>query len=199
MIIDPDGALLGRTPGLPDDAFEHDGLITKRHIRAAALAMLRPRPGELLWDLGAGAGSVAIEWCRAADGARAVAVERVPERAARVAANAARLAPAGAVRLVEAPVAAALADLPRPDAVFIGGGATSDLVARAVAVLPDGGRIVVHGVTVEAEEVCVAAFRRWGGQLARLHLEQAEPIGRLLGWTPARAVVSWSHTVGEPA
>ncbi len=195
MITDPDGALLGRTPGLPDDVFEHDGLITKRHIRASALALLRPRAGELLWDLGAGAGSVAIEWCRAADGARAVAVERVPERAARVAANAARLAPAGAVRLVEAGVAESLDGLPRPDAVFIGGGATSSLVERAVDALQAGGRIVVHGVTVEAEEVCVAAYRRWGGQLARLHHEHAAPIGRLLGWTPARAVVSWAYVV----
>ena len=180
MITDPDGAILGRTPGLPDDVFEHDGLITKRHIRASALALLRPRAGE---------------WCRAADGARAVAVERVPERAARVAANAVRLAPAGAVRLVESGVAEAPDGLPRPDAVFIGGGATSSLVERAVEALPGGGRIVVPGVTVVAEEVCVAAYRRWGGQLARLHHEHAAPIGRLLGWTPARAVVSWGYVV----
>ncbi len=198
MIDDPDATLLGRAPGLPDDVFEHDGLITKRLLRASAIALLRPMPGELMWDLGAGAGSVAIEWCRAADGARAIAVERVPERAARVAANTARLAPEGSVRLVEAPILDAVADLPAPDAVFIGGGATADLVAQAVAALRDGGRIVVHGITVEAEEVCVAARRRWGGHLARLHVEQAEPIGRLTGWTPSRTLISWALTVGEP-
>ena len=197
MIDDPTGALLGRTPGLPDDAFEHDGLITKRHLRASALAFLRPRPGELLWDLGAGAGSVAVEWCRAADGARAVAVERVEHRADRVAINAAALAPSGAVTLIRAAVDEALGTLPAPDAVFIGGGATFAVIEAAVAALPAGGRIVVHGVTVETEELCSAAYRRWGGELARIHTEQAEPIGRLLGWTPARGVTAWSWTVAR--
>lgn len=198
MISDPDGLILGSAPGLPDDAFEHDGLITKRLLRATAIALLRPMPGELLWDLGAGAGSVAIEWCRGAAGARAVAVERVPERAARVAANAIRLTQAGAVRLVREGIEDAIGRLPTPDAVFIGGGATDDVVAGCVTALGNGGRLLVHGVTVEAEEVCVAAHRRWGGQLARLHVEQAEPIGRLTGWTPSRTLVSWALTVGEP-
>lgn len=197
MITDTDGSILGTSPGLPDDVFEHDGLITKRHLRASALAFLRPLPGHLLWDLGAGAGSVAIEWCRAAPGARAVAVERVPERADRVAANAARLTQDGAVTLVRSAVADALAWLPTPAAVFIGGGATMDAVEHSVAALPEGGRILVHGVTVETEELCVAAYRRWGGDLSRLHTEQVAPIGRMLGWTPARTVVAWAWTVAR--
>ncbi|GAA4900632.1 hypothetical protein GCM10025789_18910 [Tessaracoccus lubricantis] len=192
MIHDPNCAVLGRAPGLPDDVFEHDGLITKRVLRAAALAFLRPRPGELLWDLGAGAGSVGIEWCRAAEGCRCVAVERVAERADRAEANAARLAPEGAYRLVRATVDGVLTALPNPDAVFVGGGATLAVLEHAVDRLPEGGRLVVHGVTVEAEEVCVAAHRRWGGALARVAVEHAEPIGRLLGWTPARTVVTWA-------
>lgn len=180
----------GATPGLPDDAFDHDGLITKRHMRASALAHLRPLPGELLWDLGAGAGSIGIEWCRL--GGRAVAVERVPDRADRAETNAARLAPDGSYTLVRAAAAEVLADLPDPDAVFIGGGASMAVVEHAVERLAEGGRIVVHGVTVETEELCVAAYRRWGGALSRIAVENAEPIGRLLGWTPARTVVSWA-------
>ncbi|MHA7861359.1 precorrin-6Y C5,15-methyltransferase (decarboxylating) subunit CbiT [Tessaracoccus sp. Y36] len=192
MINDPHCTVLGRTPGLPEEVFEHDGLITKRTLRAGALAHLRPMPGELLWDLGAGAGSVGIEWCRAAEGCRCVAVERVDRRADRAEANARRLAPSGSYTLVRGAVEDALAELPDPDAVFIGGGATPALVEQAIGRLPEGGRIVVHGVTVEAEEVCVAAHRRWGGALARVGVEHAEPIGRLLGWTPARTVVTWA-------
>lgn len=193
MIHDPDCSVLGRTPGLPDEVFEHDGLITKRTLRASALAHLRPRPGQVLWDLGAGAGSVGIEWCRAADGCRCVAVEQVGVRADRAEANAARLAPTGAYRLVRGTVDAALPGLPEPDAVFVGGGVSLAVVEHAVGRLAAGGRIVVHGVTVEAEEVCVTAHRRWGGALGRVAVEHAEPIGRLLGWKPARTVVTWAY------
>ena len=124
MINDPHCTVLGRTPGLPEEVFEHDGLITKRTLRAGALAHLRPMPGELLWDLGAGAGSVGIEWCRAAEGCRCVAVERADQRADRAEANARRLAPAGSYTLVRGAVEDALAELPEPDAVFIGGSGT---------------------------------------------------------------------------
>ena len=114
----------GTLPGLPDEAFEHDGLITKLHQRACAFALLRPLPGQLLWDIGAGSGAMAIEWCRAAPGARAIGVERKPERAARARRNVAKLAP-GAVEVVEGAAVDVVADLEPPDAVFIGGGATS--------------------------------------------------------------------------
>ncbi len=181
----------GATPGLPDDAFEHDGLITKRHQRASAFAFLRPHPGELLWDVGAGSGAMAIEWARAALGARAIGLERNPERAARARGNVERLAP-GAVEIREGDALALLGSLPAPDAVFVGGGATDGVLEAAWAALRPGGRIVVHGVTVETEALLVDAYRAHGGQLARLGVETAEPIGRFLGWTPLRAVTQWS-------
>lgn len=180
-------------PGLPDDVFDHDGLITKRHVRAGAFAFLRPAPGELLWDVGLGSGAMAIEWCRAAEGARAIGLERNPERAARAERNIAALAP-GAVEVRVGDVTDLLADMPTPDAVFIGGGGSDDVLARCWAALPSGGRIVAHGVTVETEAVCVAAYREHGGSLTRISIETAEPIGRLLGWTPARTITQWAQT-----
>lgn len=175
LIVDRDGSLLGRAPGLPDDVFEHDGLVTKRVIRAAALAHLRPMPGELLWDIGVGAGSVAIEWCRGADGARAIGVERRSDRASRAVANAERLAPEGSFELVEGSASDVVATLPPPHAVFVGGGGTITVLETAMNALRPGGRIVVHGVTLEAELLAAEAHRRWGGQLARIQVETAEP------------------------
>lgn len=193
LIVDRDGTLLGRAPGLPDEVFESDGLVTKRVIRAAALAHLRPMPGELLWDIGVGAGSVAIEWCRAAEAARAIGVERRTDRAGRALANAERLTAPGVFELVEGDASAVVESLPNPDAVFVGGGGTIGVLETAMGVLRPGGRIVVHGVTVEAELSCIEAQRRWGGQLVRIQVETAEPLGRLTGWKPARTVIQWSH------
>ena len=192
MTTDP----YGPVPGLPDDAFDSDGLLTKRHVRASALAVLRPRPGELLWDLGAGAGSVGIEWARTEGSCRAVCVERDAVRAARARRNAAFLGVGDRVEIVEGDVRASLAGLPAPDAVFVGGGATREVVDAAWAALPAGGRLVLHGVTLEAEELLVACHRAWGGSLVRLAVETATPIGGLLGWTPARAVVQFSAIKG---
>ncbi len=193
LIEDPNGHVFGSAPGLPDELFEHDGLITKRHIRATAIAHLRPRSGELLWDVGAGAGSVAIEWCRAADGARAIGIERNAVRAERARANALRLTPNGAMKILKATAADALDELLPPDAVFIGGGATISVVERAMERLPPDGRLVVHGITIEAELLCVEAQRRWGGQLSRMQVETAQPLGALTGWQPARTVIQWAH------
>ncbi|MDF1488981.1 precorrin-6Y C5,15-methyltransferase (decarboxylating) subunit CbiT [Tessaracoccus caeni] len=195
MIVDRDCSLLGRAPGLPDDVFEHDGLVTKRVIRAAALAHLRPQPGQWLWDIGVGAGSVAIEWCRGAEGARAIGVERRSDRASRAIANAERLAPEGSFDLVVGDAADVVARLPRPDAVFVGGGGTIAVLETAMEALHPGGRIVVHGVTLEAELLAAEAHRRWGGQLLRMQVETAEPLGRLTGWKPARTVIQWHQTV----
>lgn len=181
----------GTLPGLPDDAFEHDGLITKRHQRSSAFALLRPLPGQLLWDVGTGSGAMAIEWCRAAPGARAIGLERNPERAARARRNVANLAP-GAVEVVEGDAASLLPGLEAPDAVFIGGGATSGVLDACWEALKPGGRIVVHGVTLETEAILADAFRAYGGQLARLSVEFAEPIGRFWGWSPLRPVTQWS-------
>lgn len=192
MIIDRDGALLGRAPGLPDEAYLSDGLLTKRVVRASALAHLRPLPGQLLWDVGTGAGSIAVEWCRAADGARAIGIERRADRASRALANAERLTPEGAFRLVEGPAAEVLAELPAPDAVFVGGGGTMPVLEAAMSALRSDGRLVVHGITVEAELLCVAAHQRWGGHLSRIQVENAEPLGSLLGWKPYRTVIQWA-------
>lgn len=184
--------------GLPDAAYEHDGQLTKRDLRASALARLAPAPGQLLWDVGAGAGSVGIEWARAYPTCRTVAVESHPERAGRVARNAAALGVPG-VRVVEGRAPDALVGLEAPDAVFVGGGATRPGVLGAcLEALRPGGRLVVHGVTLETETVLAAAYGTHGGELTRHSVETAAPVGTFTGWTPARAVVQWAWTKPTP-
>jgi precorrin-6Y C5,15-methyltransferase (decarboxylating) len=180
------------TPGLPDDAFDHDGQLTKREVRAVTLALLGPRRGELLWDVGAGNGSVALEWLRAHPTCRAVAVEPDPARAGRITANADALGVPG-VRVVQARAPEALAGLPTPDAVFIGGGVTADdVLPRCWDALPAGGRLVANAVTVESEGVLAAARARLGGELTRLSVARAAPVGGFTGWRPAMPVTIWS-------
>ncbi|MDE9365231.1 precorrin-6y C5,15-methyltransferase (decarboxylating) subunit CbiE [Luteipulveratus sp. YIM 133132] len=187
-----DAPSYGLTPGLPDEAFEHDGQLTKRDVRATALARLEPRPGQLLWDVGAGAGSIAIEWMRAHPTCEAVAVEASPERAQRISRNATRLGQPQ-LRVVTGAAPDALTDLPTPDAIFIGGGAGRDGVLDAcLAALEPGGRLVAHAVTIETETLLVAAQREHGGQLTRIWIESAEPLGSMSGWRPSRAVIQWS-------
>jgi precorrin-6Y C5,15-methyltransferase (decarboxylating) len=182
--------------GLPDEAFEHDGQLTKRDARASALARLAPAPGQLLWDVGAGAGSVAIEWARVDPRCRAIAVEQDPERAARITRNAAsRGVPAVSVVTGSAP--GILGELPEPDAVFVGGGATVPGVLDACWDALDGaGRLVVHGVTLETETLLVDRHRRFGGELIRLSVERVQPLGSFRGWAPARTIVQWSVSMG---
>ncbi|GGL27107.1 precorrin-6y C5,15-methyltransferase (decarboxylating) subunit CbiE [Phycicoccus endophyticus] len=191
-----DVGLPGTAPGLPDDAFAHDGQLTKAELRALAVCALRPLPGQLLWDLGAGAGSVAVEWCRSADRARALAVERDPRRAERIRENAARHGVP--VQVVVGDVQGAVAGLPEPGAVFVGGGASEPLLEAAWAALRPGGRLVVHAVTLGTEALAVAAHARHGGALRRFTVERAEPLGRHLSWTPARPVTQWSATKESP-
>ena len=190
----PGSVVRAAVPGLPDDAFEHDGQLTKRDLRALALSRLAPSPGELLWDVGAGAGSLGIEWMRSDPRCRAVAVESSAERAERIARNASRLGvPALEVCHGDAP--AALADLPTPDAVFVGGGATVPGVLETCwERLRPGGRLVVHGVTLETEAVVTSWRSRVGGELVRVSVEHAEPLGSFTGWRPARPVVQWAVT-----
>jgi precorrin-6B C5,15-methyltransferase / cobalt-precorrin-6B C5,C15-methyltransferase len=178
-------------PGLPDEAFDHDGQLTKRDLRASALARLMPKPAELLWDVGAGAGSIAIEWLRSDPGCRAIAIEHNLDRVKRIRGNAEALGVPGLqVLLGEAPDA--LVSLPRPHAVFVGGGATSETLERSWSALRPGGRLVVHAVTQDTEMIMVDCWKRHGGELVRLSVEHLEPIGRYHGWRPARAVVQWS-------
>ena len=187
-----DGPGRALTPGLPDDAFDHDGQLTKREVRAVTLALLGPRRGELLWDVGAGNGSIALEWLRAHPTCRAVAVEPDPARAARIAANADALGVPG-VRVVEGRAPDALDGLPTPDAIFIGGGVTADdVLPRCWEALPAGGRLVANAVTVESEGVLGAARARLGGELTRLSVARAAPVGGFTGWRPAMPVTIWS-------
>ena len=180
------------TPGLPDDVFDHDGQLTKRDLRASALARLAPAPGQLLWDIGAGAGSIGIEWMRAHSTCRTIAVEAREDRAKRAAENAVRLG-VGSLRIVIGHAPEALSDLPRPDAIFVGGGATDEGVLDAAwSALRTGGRLVVHGVTLETERVLTDRHAEHGGELTRHHVEHAAPIGSFTGWKPARAVVQWA-------
>lgn len=188
----PDARLLPRTPGLPDDAFENDGQITRREIRALTLARLAPMPGALLWDVGAGSGSIGIEWLRVAPGSRAIGLEPRPDRAARARENARRLGvPSLDIREQAAPEG--LAGLPRPDAIFLGGGATADRVVEICwAALKPGGRLVANAVTLETEATLLAARRNYGGDLVRLQATYADPVGRMTGWRPAMPVTQYA-------
>ncbi len=177
--------------GLPDRFFAHDGQLTRSEIRAATLAALAPCQGELLWDIGAGSGSVAIEWMLRHAACRAIALEPRPDRARRVLDNALSLGVPG-LTVIEAPAPAGLAGLAAPDAVFIGGGATVPGVLEAVwAALRPGGRLVVNAVTVETEAVLFAARARWGGALSRLSVERLGPVGRMHGFRPAMTVTQY--------
>jgi len=191
-----DGPLLGRSPGLPDDAYEHDGQITKRDVRAVTLAALVPVAGQLLWDIGAGSGSVAIEWLRAAPGARAVAIERDVARAQRIAANALALG-VPSLEVVHGSAPEALDDLAgRPDAIFVGGGVSSyGLLMRCMGALAPGGRLVANVVTVEGETLLARAHEEHGGRLTRLAIAHAEPLGRFTGWRPAMPITQWELRV----
>ena len=184
--------LLPLVPGLPDAAYEHDGALTKRHIRAATLAALAPTPGGLLWDIGAGSGSIAIEWLRAERTARAVAVEPRTDRAERIARNAGHLG-VPALEIVIGTAPAALAALEPPDAVFIGGGLTTPGVVEAAwQALGSGGRIAANAVTLEGEQALIAARALYGGELVRLEVSHAEPIGSFTAWRASLPIVQWS-------
>ncbi|MGW6719191.1 precorrin-6y C5,15-methyltransferase (decarboxylating) subunit CbiE [Streptomyces sp. NPDC054995] len=185
---------LGTVPGLPDEAYEHDGQLTKRHIRAATLGTLAPAPGELLWDVGGGSGSIAIEWLRAHPSCRAVSVERDPVRAERITRNAERLGVPG-LRVVTGPAPSSLAGLPSPDAVFIGGGLTAPgLLDACWEALRPGGRLVANTVTLESEALLAQRHKAYGGELVRLSVAHAVPVGGFTGWRQAMPVTQWSVT-----
>jgi precorrin-6Y C5,15-methyltransferase (decarboxylating) len=187
-----DGArIIARAPGLPDAMFEHDGQITKREVRAVTLSSLAPRRGELMWDVGAGAGSVAVEWMLADPSLRAIAIEAQVERAARIRRNAASFGVPG-IEIVLGTAPAALAGLPAPDAVFVGGGATDPGVLDAVlAALRAGGRLVVNAATLQTEAVLLARYSVLGGELIRIAIARAEPVGGMTAFRPALPVTQW--------
>ena len=177
---------------LPDDSFAHDGQITKQAMRAVSLAALAPRPGELLWDVGAGSGSIAVEWCRSGSGCWAVAFERNEQRRKRIADNAATFGVKIEVRF-DAPESFDL--VPPPSAIFIGGGLTQPgLLDACYERLPSGGRLVANAVTAESEAVLTQWHSRLGGGLRRYQHYHGEPLGKFTGWRPAMPVTHWVIT-----
>ncbi|WP_294644619.1 precorrin-6y C5,15-methyltransferase (decarboxylating) subunit CbiE [uncultured Aureimonas sp.] len=182
-----------RAPGLPDEAFRHDGKMTKRTLRALAIAALEPMPGHLLWDVGAGSGSISVEWLRAAPGGRAIAIEPIEARRAMIAENASRLAPHG-LDIVATRAPEAFESLPAPDAVFLGGGLTDGLFPAAFGALKPGGRLVAHAVTLESEAILLALHEVHGGELLRVSVATAEPVGPYRGWRASMPVTHWHIT-----
>lgn len=191
LVAAPDAALLPRVPGLPDDLFQHDGTMTKQEVRAATLAKLMPMRGALLWDIGTGCGSIAVEWMRAAHYARAIGIEPRADRRAMAAANALALG-APQLQLIDGTVPKALNGLTKPDAVFIGGGLSVEVFDAAWAALRPLGRLVANAVTLETEATLIELHRVHGGQLVKLAINRAETIGPHYGWRPLMPVTQWS-------
>lgn len=195
--------LLPRVPGLPDDAFVHDGKLTKREVRAATLARLMPARGEVLWDIGVGCGSVAIEWMRAAPDASAIGIDPNAKRLEMARENALALG-APRLHLIEGiapdamdqipPPKGTSADLRAPHAVFIGGGLSGDVFNACWDRLSDGGRLVANAVTLESEAILLDLFARHGGDLTRIAVQRADPVGHMTGWRPAMPVTQWALT-----
>lgn len=181
---------LPSSPGLPDAGFASDGQITKSPIRALTLAALAPRPGEHLWDLGAGSGSVSVEWCLA--GGSSSAVEQHAERVGNIRGNAANFGIDHRLTVHHGHTPDLLGSLPRPHAIFVGGGFDLELFAQLQAAAPKGTRLVVNAVTLETESALLQLHAQHGGELLRIELAQAAPLGRMRGWQPSRPVVQWS-------
>ncbi|WP_035719001.1 bifunctional cobalt-precorrin-7 (C(5))-methyltransferase/cobalt-precorrin-6B (C(15))-methyltransferase [Gordonia shandongensis] len=190
IAVDCVGPTISAAPGLPDTEYENDGQLTKRVVRSVTVAALRPGGSRLLWDVGAGSGSVGIEWLRAAPDARVIAFEAHSGRSEMLRRNASRHGVSHRVTVLGA-APGAFVEAPAPDTVFLGGGVGTALLDEIWALLRPGGRIVGNAVTVETQEVFAAAHRRWGGELIRVAVENAEPIGRLTAWRPALPIVQW--------
>ena len=190
-IAAPDAALQPRVPGLSDALFQSDGTMTKQEVRAATVAKLMPMRGALLWDIGCGSGSVAIEWMRAARYARAIGIEPRADRRAMAATNALALGTPG-FQIIEGSAPAALADLPAPDAIFIGGGLTADVFEAAWSALRPLGRLVANAVTLESEALMLDLYKKHGGQLVKLGVQRADAVGRLTAFRPLMPVTQWS-------
>ncbi|MGW6692959.1 precorrin-6y C5,15-methyltransferase (decarboxylating) subunit CbiE [Rhodococcus sp. NPDC054953] len=195
---DPDAARRTRMSGLPDDSFTSDGQLTKQEVRALTLAALAPEPGELLWDVGGGSGSIAIEWLRTDPSCRAIGFERDAVRRDRMAANATGLG----VPVLDVRGAApdALAGAPTPDAIFVGGGVTAPgLLEACWAALPVGGRMVVNAVTAESEALLLSQHAAHGGRLRKFQIYRGESLGGFTAWRPHLPVAQWVVTKKEDA
>lgn len=193
VVADATARIVPLTTGLDDTMFEHDGQLTKREVRAVTLSALAPRHGELLWDIGLGSGSIAIEWLLCHPSLKAVGIEFDPERAARAARNAAALGSPD-LRIVEGRAPDALEDLPQPDAVFVGGGLSSPAVFDAAwSALKPGGRLVANGVSLATEARLIELFQKHGGELVRLDVSRAgrAGTGNVFVWRAASPIVQW--------
>lgn len=193
VMPDADARIFGMAPGLPDDAFIHDGLLTKREIRAVTLSALSPRPGEILWDVGAGNGSIAIEWLRINPSGRALAVERDHDRAQVLRINANRLG-APSVEIIEGSAPDVLDEIPGdPDVIFIGGGLTSgETLETCWDRLPSGGRLVVNVVALESAALLFAFQKRFGGTLTQLAIARNAPVGAMTKFEPMAPVIQYA-------
>jgi precorrin-6Y C5,15-methyltransferase (decarboxylating) len=194
VVAAKDARVVTLAPGLDDSWFENDGQLTKAEMRALTLAALAPKAGELLWDIGAGAGSIGIEWCLRHPRNCCIGIEERLERAERARRNALDLgATALDIQVGRAPEA--LAGLPAPDAVFIGGGASEEGVFDAAwAALKPGGRLVINAVTLETETLLGTLYHRYGGTMRRLALSRLERVGGMHGWRAAMPVTQWVVT-----
>jgi precorrin-6Y C5,15-methyltransferase (decarboxylating) len=181
---------LPRSAGLPVADFAHDGQITKSPVRALTLAALAPRPGQHLWDIGAGSGSVSVEWCLA--GGHATAIEQHTDRVANIRSNVDRFGLGQSLCVIEGLAPDALAGLAPPDAIFVGGGFNATLFEVLKTLAPPACKLVVNAVTLETEAVLTALHATCGGELLRIELAHVAPLGRVRGWVPARPVVQWS-------
>jgi precorrin-6B C5,15-methyltransferase / cobalt-precorrin-6B C5,C15-methyltransferase len=180
-----------RFPGLPDDAYQHNGQLTKREVRAITLSSLAPLPGQLLWDVGAGSGAIGIEWMRSSPRCSAIAIESHPDRLQNIATNAHTLGVPN-LQIIPGKAPAALIDLPTPDAIFIGGGLTVPEVFETCWVaLRSGGRLVANGVTIETEQRIFELQKRYGGEINRIAIQRAAPVGKFLGWKAMAGVTQW--------
>ncbi|WP_293334152.1 precorrin-6y C5,15-methyltransferase (decarboxylating) subunit CbiE [Microcoleus sp. CAWBG58] len=196
VTADRETLLVSRTSGLPDAAYRHDGQLTKREVRAVTLSALAPIPGELLWDVGAGCGSIAIEWMRSHRSCRAIAIERHPTRLEYIAENASNLG-VPELKIVAGDAPAALVNLPQPDAIFIGGGVTAEaLLESCWNALGEGGRLVVNAVTVESEFKVLQWHSLHGGELIRIGIQRLGAIGSFQGWKPLAPVTQWAVVKG---
>ena len=188
-----EGPVMPKSSGISDDWFNHDGQITKQPIRAMTLSALAPRPGDVLWDLGAGSGSIAIEWLLSCPSLQAVAVEKHPARAATIRENAVKLG-VDRLQIVEADIETALDTLPAPNCVFVGGGLRESSLTQLWDRLPAGTRLVANGVTLETDQLLISAYQRFGGHLMRLEVSQLQAIGTMHGWKAAYPITQWTVT-----
>ena len=185
------GAALSQASGQDDGFFDHDGQITKRPVRALTLSALAPKPGEKLWDLGAGSGSISIEWLLSHPSTTAIAVEADEGRAKRIQSNAAVLG-VDRLEVVNGKLPDVISELERPDVVFVGGGLTGELIDLLWQTLEPGARLVANAVTLESESLLANAQEKHGGQLMRIELAESNPLGSKRGWKSSYPVVQWS-------